>query len=86
VLKHLSPQPDERGGPTPTIVLENWQPPAWLHESGDDPARAIVMAMLRALADSGHALWTTLESGDVRLSCASGVVYHLTESGVTRIR
>jgi hypothetical protein len=86
VIKHLSPQPDDQSELAAIIVLDNWRPPAWLHEPGDDPARTIVMAMLRALANNGHALWTILESGDVRLSCVSDAVYHLTEYGVTRLR
>jgi hypothetical protein len=68
------------------VVLETWQPPNWLNEPGDDPARAVVMAAFRELADSGMALWSVLESGDVHLSCETGEVFHLTEYGVRRIR
>jgi hypothetical protein len=69
-----------------SAVLAAWQPPSWLNEPGYDPARAVVIAAFRTLADSGMALWTILESGDVRLSCETGEVFHLTEYGVTRIR
>jgi hypothetical protein len=77
---------DSRGEIATTVALEIRQSPGWLGDRGGDPARAAVVAALRALADSGEALWTILESGDVRFSCESGAVYHLTENGVTRIR
>lgn len=52
----------------------------------DDPARAVVIEALLALVEAGEAFWTVLESGDVRVDCASGIVLHLGERGLTRIR
>ena len=49
------------------------------------PDRELVLRLLRGLVESGVAEWTVLESGDVRLSLASGAVFNLGQSGVTRI-
>jgi hypothetical protein len=86
VTRQSSPQPDERGGSIATVALETWRPPTWLDVPGDDPARAFVVGAVRALVDAGQATWAVLEGGDVRVTCSSGVVLHLTEDGVIRIR
>jgi len=52
----------------------------------DDPARAVVIEALLSLVEAGEAFWTVLESGDVRVDCASGIVLHLGERGLARIR
>ena len=52
----------------------------------DDPARAFVLGALHALVGNGTATWTALESGDVLLTCSSGIVLNLGKDGVTRIR
>jgi hypothetical protein len=85
VTKPSPPQSDERSDTTTTVTLDSLQPPTWLTKSSNDPARALVVDVLRALVDSGEAGWTLLESGDVRITCLSGMVLHLGEDGVTRI-
>jgi hypothetical protein len=50
-----------------------------------DPDREFVLRSLRGLVESGVAEWTVLESGDIRLSLASGVIFNLGQDGVTRI-
>ena len=50
-----------------------------------DPDRDLVLRLLRGLVESGVAEWTVLESGDIRLSLASGAVFNLGQGGVTRI-
>ena len=47
--------------------------------------RALVLRLLHGLVDSGVAGWTVLESGDIRLSLASGAIFNLGQGGVTRI-
>jgi hypothetical protein len=81
-----SPRLEGRNDVTISTVFEAWRPPIGVDETSDDPARTVVMAAFHALVDSGMALWTTLESGDVRISCEWGAVYHLDEYGVTRVR
>ena len=50
-----------------------------------DHDRDFVLRLLRGLVESGVAEWTVLESGDIRLSLASGAVFNLGQGGVTRI-
>lgn len=50
-----------------------------------DPDREFVLRLLRGLVESGVAEWTVLESGDIRLSLASGAIFNLGQGGVTRI-
>jgi hypothetical protein len=52
----------------------------------DDPDRAFVMQIVRSLVESGVAEWTTLESGDIRLTLASGETFHLSQDCITRVR
>jgi hypothetical protein len=50
-----------------------------------DPDREFVLRLLRGLVESGVAEWAVLESGDIRLSLASGAIFNLGQGGVTRI-
>ena len=50
-----------------------------------DPDREFVLRLLRGLVESGVAEWTVLESGDIRLSLASGAIFNLGQGGITRI-
>jgi hypothetical protein len=50
-----------------------------------DRDREFVLRLLRGLVESGVAEWTVLESGDIRLSLASGAIFNLGQDGVTRI-
>lgn len=50
-----------------------------------DPDREFILRLLRGLVESGVAEWTVLESGDIRLSLASGAIFNLGQGGVTRI-
>lgn len=51
-----------------------------------DPDRAFVMQMVRSLVESGVAEWIALENGDIRLTLASGEIFHLGQDCITRIR
>lgn len=79
------PLAGERGNLTTSDSLKAWQP-GWLTAPNHDPARAVVVYALRALVASGEAAWTILESGDIQVTCVSGAVLQLRESGVTRIQ
>jgi hypothetical protein len=50
-----------------------------------DPARAFVMAELGRLVEAGGASMVTLESGTHELRLATGEVFHLGHTAVTRI-
>jgi hypothetical protein len=50
-----------------------------------DPDRELVLRLLRGLVEHGVAEWAVLESGDIRLSLASGAIFNLGQGGVTRI-
>jgi hypothetical protein len=68
------------------ITVPHFRRPAWFDATAEeDPARAVVMETLFALVEKGEAVWTVLESGNVRLDCISGVVLHLGEHGLTRL-
>jgi hypothetical protein len=73
----------ERGRPLETGRSE-LQPEQELPRS--DPNRALVMRMVRSLAESGVAEWTVLDSGDIRLNLASGEILNRGQDCVTRIR
>jgi hypothetical protein len=86
VTRQRSPEPDEPSEETAVTISEAWRHPSWLDAPNGDSAREFVLGVLHALVRNGTATWTALESGDVRLTCSSGVVLHLGENGVTRIR
>jgi hypothetical protein len=86
VTRQWSPEPDEPRQETALTTPEVWRHPNWLETPNGDPARAFVLGALHALVENGTATWTTLEGGDVRLICPSGIVLHLGQNGVTRIR
>lgn len=50
-----------------------------------DRDRVLVMRLFRGLVASGVAEWIVLESGQVRLKCASGAIFDLGPEFVTRI-
>ena len=74
-------------GPAPRLprVADIDAMTCWLDRACADPARALVIAAVRALAESGVVEWTVLESGDVRLRSASGALYLLGSDGITRL-
>lgn len=81
------PQPSPPGAGSEAAITApcpKW--PAWLDAMRDDPARAVVIEALLSLVEAGEAFWTVLESGDVRVDCVSGIVLHLGERGLARIR
>jgi hypothetical protein len=86
MTRHSLPEPEERSETATSTALGAWEPPAWLTTPSNDPARALVVDVLRALAENGEVEWTILESGDVCVTHSSGLVLHLRENGITRIR
>lgn len=59
---------------------------AWPDHGHADPDKARVMAWIGELIRAGHAEWGILGNGDIELRFMAGEVFHLGETGITRVR
>jgi hypothetical protein len=86
VTRQRPTEPDKPKQETASTTPEGWRDSNGPNAVPDDPARAFVLGALHALVGNGTATWTALESGDVLLTCSSGIVLHLGKDGVTRVQ